>query len=448
MKAIASILLVLSLVGCASTQQKIVSSDVALPIASRHLCLACHSVDKKIVGPSFKEIAAKYRGQDVQQRLITNVRSGGSSGWGIIPMPPFPEIPDNDLKILVRWITQQTSPLPKLGDLVDSSQLQPQQTASAPPDIPALQSAWANEIRTKVRSNIVTPQNTPPNAKVIFSVKQLTNGEVIEVTLIQSSGFPEYDKATEKAIYTSSPLPKAPIAQAFSRHLVLTFIPQESPFSITEKNIEASKPQAVTLASLIATNTGANIVVFAYSNVSVMKFIRQLEQAGASNVQLLGIKQVIVCGRRVNRAEFKIDGDTSRLISPKFNEDENIRMVTPSGEEFQCNRNDISPENPNRHKDIAAYSKTVIDKIATQSSTKEEAELRDVGEQGMFSIGILANGNLENVEIIKSTGSRGADEEIVKRIKSASPFSPPPATAIGTSGIFRISKPFFYPKPK
>lgn len=319
--------------------------------------------------------------------------------------------------------------------------------ASTPPDIPALQSAWANEIRTKIRSNIATPQNTPPNAKVTFSVKQLTNGEVVKVALIQSSGFLEYDKATEKAIYMSSPLPKAPITQAFSQHLVLTFIPQESPFSITEKNIEAAKPQAVALASLIATNTGANIVVFAYSNISVMKFIRQLEQAGAANVQLLGIKQVIVCGRRVNRAEFKIDGDTSRFISPKFNEDESIRMVTPSGEEFQCNRNDISPESPNRHKDIAAYSKTVIDKIARQSPTKEEQKLSDVGDEGTFSIGILANGNLEMIEVVKSTGSRSADEEIIKRIKSASPFPPPPASAIGASGVLRIYKPFFYPKP-
>jgi|GEM_PF-3048961 len=320
--------------------------------------------------------------------------------------------------------------------------------ASSPPDIPALQSAWGNEVRTKIRSNIATPQNTPPNAKVVFSIKQLINGEVIEVTLIQSSGFPEYDKATEKAIYTSSPLPKAPHAQAFSQHLVLTFKPQESPFSITEKNIEAAKPQTVTLGSLIATNTGANIVVFAYSNVSVMKFIRQLEKAGAANVQLLNISHVNVCGRQVNRAEFKIDGDTSRFASAALNKEENIRLISQDGKEFRCKRTNILPEDPNKYENIATYSNTVTDKISRQPFTKEELELSDVGGEGTFSIGILADGNLQSIEVAKSTGSKKADEEMLKRIQSASPFSPPPEPAIGTSGVFRIYKPFFYPKPK
>lgn len=125
---------VISAAGCSTIPQKTVSSDVALPIANRHLCLACHSVDKKIVGPSFKDIAAKYRGQDVQQRLVTKVRSGGSSGWGIIPMPPFPNIPDDDLQILVRWITQQSSAFPKTGNFVNNSQLQPQQTLLRSPE--------------------------------------------------------------------------------------------------------------------------------------------------------------------------------------------------------------------------------------------------------------------------------------------------------------------------
>lgn len=101
-----------------------------------------------------------------------------------------------------------------------------------------------------------------------------------------------------------------------------------------------------------------------------------------------------------------------------------------------------------RHEAIAAYSKTVTDKISRQPFTKEERELSDVGKAGTFSIGILANGNLENIEVTKSTGSRSADEEIIKRIKSASPFSSPPASAIGTSGIFHVITPLFYSKPQ
>lgn len=221
-----------------------------------------------------------------------------------------------------------------------------------------------------------------------------------------------------------------------------------SRFSITEQSIEAVKPRTVTLVTFNATNTGANLVAFAYSNLSIVNFLRQLEQAGAVNVQLLNMSHVNVCGRQVNRAEFKIDGDTSRFVSPPLNEDEIIRLVSQDGREFQCSRKNILPEDPNKYEDIAAYSKTVTDKISRQPFTKEELELRDVGGEGTFSIGILADGNLQSIEVAKSTGSKSADYAILKRIKSASPFSPPPAPAIGASGVFHIFKPFFYPKPK
>ncbi|MFZ2161118.1 MAG: energy transducer TonB [Sideroxyarcus sp.] len=221
-----------------------------------------------------------------------------------------------------------------------------------------------------------------------------------------------------------------------------------SRFSITEQNIDAVKPRTVTLVTLNATNSGANLVAFAYSNLSIVNFLRQLEHAGAANVQLLNMSHVNVCGRQVNRAEFKIDGDTSRFVSPALNGEENIRLVSQDGKEFQCNRKNILPEDPNKYENIVAYSKTVTDKISRQPFTKEELELRDVGGEGTFSIGILADGNLQSIEVANSTGSKSADEEIIKRIKSASPFSPPPAAAIGASGVFHIYKPFFYPKPK
>ncbi len=63
-------------------------------------CMACHAKDKKLVGPSFKDIAAKYKGQDVSAKLFDKVRKGGSGVFGPIPMSPNgPDtIADQDLK--------------------------------------------------------------------------------------------------------------------------------------------------------------------------------------------------------------------------------------------------------------------------------------------------------------------------------------------------------------
>jgi len=69
-------------------------------------CLACHAKDKKMVGPSFKEIAAKYKGQDVVPTLMQKVRTGGKGSFGPIPMAPNPpeKINDADLKAAVELI--------------------------------------------------------------------------------------------------------------------------------------------------------------------------------------------------------------------------------------------------------------------------------------------------------------------------------------------------------
>ncbi|HQR03503.1 MAG TPA: c-type cytochrome [Rhodocyclaceae bacterium] len=70
-------------------------------------CVACHAKDKKMMGPSFKDIAAKYQSdQNAPAILAAKVRKGGSGVWGPIPMPPNgPEkISDADLKSLVEWI--------------------------------------------------------------------------------------------------------------------------------------------------------------------------------------------------------------------------------------------------------------------------------------------------------------------------------------------------------
>ncbi|MEO7813800.1 MAG: c-type cytochrome [Usitatibacter sp.] len=68
-------------------------------------CLSCHGLDQRIVGPSFKEVAARYKGQaGVEAKLLGKVRRGGSGGWGSIPMPPMPDLSETDAAALVRWI--------------------------------------------------------------------------------------------------------------------------------------------------------------------------------------------------------------------------------------------------------------------------------------------------------------------------------------------------------
>jgi len=81
-----------------------VAATDATPLAAKYNCTACHSADKKIVGPSYKEVAAKYAGDSgAAAKLEQKVKNGGSGVWGAIPMPPN-NVPDADLKALVAWI--------------------------------------------------------------------------------------------------------------------------------------------------------------------------------------------------------------------------------------------------------------------------------------------------------------------------------------------------------
>ena len=68
-------------------------------------CAACHAVDKKIIGPAYQEVAAKYKGDaGAAAKLIKKVKDGGSGVWGPVPMPPNVTVPDADIKSLVDWI--------------------------------------------------------------------------------------------------------------------------------------------------------------------------------------------------------------------------------------------------------------------------------------------------------------------------------------------------------
>ena len=79
----------------------------SLEMAQKGGCTACHTVDKKLVGPAYKDVAAKYKGQgDAAAKLAEKVRKGGVGVWGPIPMPPngADKINDADLTTVIAWI--------------------------------------------------------------------------------------------------------------------------------------------------------------------------------------------------------------------------------------------------------------------------------------------------------------------------------------------------------
>jgi len=83
------------------------SAAMATPeeLAKSKNCLACHSVDNKLVGPAYKEVAKKYAGQkDAEDKLVQKVLKGGSGAWGPMAMPPNTQVTDAEAHTLVKWI--------------------------------------------------------------------------------------------------------------------------------------------------------------------------------------------------------------------------------------------------------------------------------------------------------------------------------------------------------
>ncbi len=79
-----------------------------LQLATAKNCMACHAVDKKLVGPSYKDVAAKYAGQkDAIDKLAVKVMKGGSGVWGPVPMPANAQVSADEAKKLVAWILSQ-----------------------------------------------------------------------------------------------------------------------------------------------------------------------------------------------------------------------------------------------------------------------------------------------------------------------------------------------------
>jgi cytochrome c len=96
--------LVIALAGLLAAAPVLADDKEMEALAKKHNCLACHTVDKKLVGPSYKDVAKKYKGQNVAAKLQEKVKKGGQGVWGPIPMPPNAAVPDKDIKELVEWI--------------------------------------------------------------------------------------------------------------------------------------------------------------------------------------------------------------------------------------------------------------------------------------------------------------------------------------------------------
>jgi cytochrome c len=74
-------------------------------LATSKNCMACHAVDKKLVGPSYKDVAKKYAGQkDAADKLAAKIMKGGSGVWGAVPMPANPQVTEAEAKKLAAWV--------------------------------------------------------------------------------------------------------------------------------------------------------------------------------------------------------------------------------------------------------------------------------------------------------------------------------------------------------
>lgn len=94
----------LLIVSCALVAPALANPD----LARAKLCLGCHAVDRKMVGPAFKDVAARYAGQPgAAAKLAEKIVAGGSGAWGVVPMPANPKVSADEAKQLAAWVLQQ-----------------------------------------------------------------------------------------------------------------------------------------------------------------------------------------------------------------------------------------------------------------------------------------------------------------------------------------------------
>ena len=77
-------------------------------LAKAKNCMACHAIGSKLVGPAYKDVAAKYAGQkDAEAKLVAKVMKGGAGVWGPVPMPANPQVSEAEAQSLVKWVLAQ-----------------------------------------------------------------------------------------------------------------------------------------------------------------------------------------------------------------------------------------------------------------------------------------------------------------------------------------------------
>ncbi len=95
--------IVFAAVAALSLTSGIAAADQAL--AQKSACMSCHQLDKKVVGPAFKDVAKKYKGDaKADEHLVNVIKKGGKGVWGPVPMPPHPQVSDDNAKKLADWV--------------------------------------------------------------------------------------------------------------------------------------------------------------------------------------------------------------------------------------------------------------------------------------------------------------------------------------------------------
>jgi len=93
------------IVGVFASAASAADTPRGLAIARGNACMGCHAVDRKLVGPSFQQVAEKYKGNaGAPATLARKVKDGGSGVWGAIPMPAHPAMSDADIRTVVDWV--------------------------------------------------------------------------------------------------------------------------------------------------------------------------------------------------------------------------------------------------------------------------------------------------------------------------------------------------------
>jgi cytochrome c len=102
---VVAMLTVSALVGAFVSSARAADAPRGLLIANSNACMGCHAVDRKLVGPSFQQIATKYKGDaQATAKLARKVKDGGSGVWGMIPMPAHQSMSDADIRTVVDWV--------------------------------------------------------------------------------------------------------------------------------------------------------------------------------------------------------------------------------------------------------------------------------------------------------------------------------------------------------